>query len=196
MIYVDSAIEELVFRRLVRDQERLAEPLSTQIINLARVFPMWNIFGAPQKKKADIIINNDYQVLSKYGKAQTYTLYNDTKASLGKLVQRSYITDFEYNDAHDHNGVIVISEVYKQKHGLLDSVKISRRSEALKTHTDSFSSITMELHEPGSLTQLHILLQLSGLKLQRTVKKIESTYEKDGKQLIVKERRGRLYISQ
>ncbi len=197
MIYVDSPTEELVFRRLVRDQERLAEPLATQIINLARVFPMWNIFWASQKKKADMVINNDYEVLSKYGKQQNYKLYNDTKASLGKLLHRSYVTDFEYNDTYDDNGVIVISEVYKQKHGLLDSVKISRRSEALKTHTESFSSITMELHEPGSLTQLHILLQLSGLKLQRTVKKIESTYEKtDGSIIVVKERRGRLYISQ
>jgi hypothetical protein len=106
-----------------------------------------------------------------------------------------YITDYEYNDIHHGNGTIIISEVYKQKHGLLDHVAIARRS--VTTSGDKkqqYESIKMTMYEPGTLTQLHTLLQLAGLTLQNVSKKIESTYLQNGKEITVKERRGKMYL--
>jgi uridine kinase len=81
-IYVDSPAEELVFRRLVRDQERLSEPLSMQINNLSRVFPMWTIYGQPQKKKADLIVDNTFEILSTTGKKSTYIDFDTPRSQL------------------------------------------------------------------------------------------------------------------
>jgi uridine kinase len=62
---VDSDTEELIFRRLVRDQQRVNEPLYMIVSMLGKVFPMWNIFGNPQKKNADLIVDNSYEILEK-----------------------------------------------------------------------------------------------------------------------------------
>jgi len=80
MVYIDSSPEELIFRRLIRDQERLSESLATQVINLAKVFPMRNVFGVPQKKKADIIINNNYEILSTFGRKSSFELIKEPKS--------------------------------------------------------------------------------------------------------------------
>jgi len=64
-MFVYSAQEELIFRRIIRDQERVAEPAYMIVENLGKAFPMRKIYGEPQLNKADMIVNNDYQILEK-----------------------------------------------------------------------------------------------------------------------------------
>lgn len=51
----------------------------------------------------------------------------------------------------------------------------------------------IDLYQPGVLTGLHTLMQLAGLRMRKSVKKIVSEYEKDGKTVIIKSRRGKMY---
>lgn len=68
--------------------------------------------------------------------------------------------DFMYDDSYNGNGCIVVSEVYREKNGFLDSVIISKRKvNDEKKH--SFHTIAIRLYQPGSLTEVHTLLQLA-----------------------------------
>lgn len=64
-IFVNASHEEIIFRRLLRDQARVKEPLHTIIGVMSSVFPMWTLFGSTQRADADIVITNDYSVLDK-----------------------------------------------------------------------------------------------------------------------------------
>ena len=88
---------------------------------------------------------------------------------------------------------MVVSEVYREKHGFLDSVIISKR----KTNDDkkhSFHTIAIRLQQPGSLTEVHTMLQLSGLQYIGENKWIQSTYKDGDKQVIVKEIKGKMFV--
>lgn len=63
-IFVHSHLEELIFRRLVRDQKRINEPMHMIVDIITKVFPMWNLYGKKQKNKSDLVVYNDYDILS------------------------------------------------------------------------------------------------------------------------------------
>jgi|GEM_PF-1915844 len=119
-IFVHSEKEELIFRRIVRDQQRVAEPTYMIVQAIGKAFPMRNIYGAPQEKHADIIIDNDYEILGKVGRQCIYSPLknqhneNRKKSDLGRLIEKRNITDFYYQDNDPENGDIIISEVYKE----------------------------------------------------------------------------------
>ncbi len=189
-IFVHSDEEELIFRRLIRDQERTQDPLHTSIEITAKVFPMRNIYGKKQKKQSDLIVYNDYDILSIKWDSSSYELLNVKKQDLWILTKRLYITDFEYDDSNPWNGTIVISEIYKKKKWLLEYVMITKT----RKEWDTFKTIEFSLFEAGILTWLHSLLQLAWLKIKWTLKKIHSVYEKNWKEITVKTRRGKLYL--
>lgn len=192
-IFVDSAVEELIFRRLVRDQERTKEGLDTIVSMLGNVFPMWRLYGDVQRDPADMIIDNDFSILSKSGEKVTFQRYHDKKSDLGKLQKREYITDFVYDDSHPGNGVVVVSEVYREKTGLLDGIIITKSKIDDDEH-HSYDRITMKMYDPGMLTVVHSLLQNAGLSYLHSNKKIESTYQDGEKIVLLKESHGKMFI--
>lgn len=102
-IFVNASIEELIFRRLIRDQERVSEPLDMILTSIGKVFPMWKLYGQPQGEQAQIVIDNDFEVLSKNGKRYVYEFTEEKKADFGNLIKREFITDFVYDDGHEGN---------------------------------------------------------------------------------------------
>ncbi len=189
-IFVYSDEEELIFRRLIRDQQRTQEPLHTSIQITSKVFPMRNIYWKKQKKLSDLIVYNDYNILSQKWKTINYSQIQVKKSNLWELKNRFYITDFEYNDKNNQNWVIVVSEVYRSKKWLLEFVKISKKKQIWQ----KIETIEFDLFEAWILTWIHSLLQLAWLKIKRISKKIISTYYKDNKQITIKEYKWKFYL--
>ncbi len=194
-IFVDSPTEELIMRRLIRDQERTQQGVDAIIGDVTKVFPMWNIYGLGQRKKADFVIDNDYEILDTKGEKNEFTKTELSKKECGKLISREYMIDYEYNDKRNENGVIVISEAYKNLKKDLEYVMVSKRKTQFNSKGHTFTTISMKSTQLWIITQLHMLMQLSWMKLQRVVKKTISMYEKDGKKYTIKERRGKRYIA-
>lgn len=192
-IFVDSPMEEMIFRRIVRDQERVKEPVDMIVSMLGKVFPMRKLYGEPQKIAADLIVENNYEILNTIAQTHEYVLIPDAKRSdFGELVKREYITDYIYNDSHADNGCICISEVYREKHGFLDAVMITKRKvDDLDQNT--FHTASVRMSQPGLITELHTLMQIAGMVYLGMENKIISVYEKNGKQTTVKEVRGKMF---
>lgn len=194
-IFVDSHIEELIFRRLIRDQERTKEGIDMIVSMLWKVFPMRKLYGQPQRDVADIVIDNDFSVMDKSWALEEYVATDKKKSEFGILYKREYMRDFLYDDSYNGNGCIVVSEVYREKHGFLDSVIISKRKvNDQKKH--SFHTIAIRLYQPWSLTEVHTLLQLAGLNHIGHESWIQSTYRDGDKETVLKEVRGKLFVRQ
>jgi uridine kinase len=192
-IFVDSSMEELIFRRIIRDQERVKEPVDMIVTMLGKVFPMWKLYGEPQRRRADLIVENDFEVLGKVGESHEYVFLPDAKRSdFGELVKREHKVDYMYNDSQADNGSIIVSEIYRQKQGFLDSVEITRRK-ADAYQQNVFDSVSVRMSGAGLLTQLHTLLQLSGMQYLGREEKIISVYEKDKVVRTIKEVYGKMY---
>lgn len=192
--FVDSDTEELIFRRVVRDQERVAEPMYMILEMIGKVFPMRNIYGMPQKNHADVLINNNYEILEKNAEISKYEIFSQPLETLGTLQKTSYMTDFEYNDSADHNGSIILSEIYKDPTWLLDWVILTKVKKHKIDDDILTKSISVTIYQPGVLTQLHSLLQNAGLKLRKITKKSESIYVNHTTHTIIEEENGNTYI--
>ncbi len=194
-IFVDSHIEELIFRRLIRDQERTKEGIDMIVSMLGKVFPMWTLYGQVQRDAADVVIDNDFSVMDKIGALEEYVASDKKKSDFGILYKREYMRDFIYDDSYNGNGCIVVSEVYREKNGFLDSVIISKRKvNDEKKHI--FHTIAIKLYQPGSLTEVHTLLQLAWLKYIGHTSWIQSTYKDGENETILKDIRGKLFVKQ
>lgn len=192
-IFVDSHIEELIFRRLLRDQERTKEGIDMIVSMLGKVFPMWTLYGQPQRDAADIIVDNDFSVMEKAGMLEEYIATTADESSFGELYKKEYIKDFIYDDSYEGNGCIVVSEVYRWENELLDSVIISKRQiDDIKK--DSFRTIAIRLYQPGSLTEVHTLLQLAWLYYVWHAHWIQSIYKDGDNEIILKEIDGKLFV--
>lgn len=165
-IVVHAPIEELIFRRLVRDQKRVKEPLHTLIDVMSNVFPMRKIFGIEQEKLADCIITNDHSILNSEGRKSHWIKIQEK--NLPDTVPESVLTthDYIYDDSEDGDSNIIISEVYRDKATLLDHVILQKRSTDPRKESRNYESISMTLYKPGISTELHTLLQLAGLSYQ------------------------------
>ncbi len=197
-IFVHADLEEVIFRRIIRDQKRVSEPIHTIISVMSTVFPMRNIFGKQQKDKADLVIHNNYSILSNAGKVLHRRKLNP-KTNFSKnywvLNKKEYITDYIYDDNDNKDEKIVVSEVYDEKRNLLQYVTITKRWSIQETlHGEEYSSIAIDLYQPGIITELHTLLQLAGLKFVESHQKEISYYtESDGSSQVVKEKLGSFY---
>lgn len=186
-------MEEMIFRRIVRDQERVKEPVDMIIAMLGKVFPMRKLYGEPQKQTADLIVENDYEILSTIAQTHEYEFLPDAKRSdFGELVKREYITDYLYNDTHEGNGCIMISEVYREKHGFLDAVQITKHKMD-DYEKNIFHTASVKMSQPGLITELHTLMQISGLHYIGMEQRIVSIYEKDGQRVVIKEAHGKMF---
>lgn len=191
--FVHSPTEELIFRRIIRDQKRVNESLDTIVTMLGKVFPMRTLYWEPQRKKADIEIGNNYEIMSKEWKKIWFLETKKTPKSIWTLKKKEFIRDFIYNDENDKNGVIYVSEVYKNKQSLLDHIIITK-SKKQDYKENSYERIIVSLYRPGSLTMIHTLLQTAWLELIWTNEKTEETYEKNWKTTKIKKSRGKTYI--
>ena len=194
-IFVDSHIEELIFRRLIRDQERTKEGIDMIVSMLWKVFPMWRLYGQIQRDVADVVIDNDFSIMKKTWVLEEYVATDKKKSSFGTLYKKEYIKDFIYDDSYQWNGCIVVSEVYREENGLLDSVIISKRQINDETK-DSFRTIAIRLYQPWSLTEVHTLLQLAWLYYVGHSHRVQSTYKKGEKETILKEVDEKLFLKQ
>jgi len=66
-LFVFADEEELIFRRLIRDQQRTKDPLHVSIAIMSKVFPMRNLYGKQQKQQSDIVVYNDFEILKQHG---------------------------------------------------------------------------------------------------------------------------------
>lgn len=193
-IFVDSHTEELIFRRIIRDQTRFRDTIESIIGMIGKVFPMWTLYGTPQKKAADLIIHNDYEIMAKEGEKISFKLLNKKPSPKWKLTKKLYIYDFIYNDENDDNGIIYVSEVYEKKWWLLKHIIITK-SKKDDAQQKKYKRIIVPLYKAGSLTMIHSLLQNGGLKLIDKNHKEEYSYEtKEGEKTHYKKSRGKRYI--
>ncbi len=176
-IFVDSPQEEIIFRRLLRDQARTKEPLHMIIGVMSSVFPMWTLFGQIQYEKANCIITNEYQILNKEWLSSKRERISMSEIPTAEKEKIYYMTDYIYNDSSDGNGKIIISEVYTTPHGLLNHVIIHKRDSDPRINNTSYESISMTLYQPAISTELHMLLQLAQLNYEWSYKKIVSYYK-------------------
>lgn len=197
-IFVHTETEDIIFRRLVRDQERVKEPLYMILQMLGKVFPMWNIFGQTQKQEADFIVDNDYEILENKGTLYQMKRINGMdEKELWEPVQTFDLIEYHYDDESRGNWVIVVSEVYKKWKELLDSVQISKTKEEIGEHHEQGHAkfITLSLYQPGILTDIHSLLQCAGLKCGKIVNSIEKVFEKNWTKVsIIEKMNGKKYI--
>jgi len=193
-IFVHSNTEELIFRRIIRDQTRFKDTIESIIGMIGKVFPMRTLYGKPQQKKADLVIHNNYQIMQKEWKPISFKLLKQKPKPKWTLTKKLYIYDFIYNDDSDQNGVIYVSEVYEKKWWLLKHIIITK-SRIDDPKQKSYQRIIIPLYKAWSLTMIHSLLQNGGLKLIWKNHKEEYTYEtKNGKQTHYKKSRNKRYI--
>lgn len=176
-IFVNASHEEIIFRRMLRDQARVKEPLHTIIGVMSSVFPMWTLFGSTQQDLANIVITNEYSVLEKEGSKSIRHRIDERDCPQSGLDKVHYITDYIYNDNTDNNGKVILSEVYTHKGGLLDHVIIHKRDSDPRSVNESYESISMTLYQPAIITDLHILMQLAWLVYEWSYEKIVSYYK-------------------
>jgi hypothetical protein len=172
-IFVNSPAEDLIIRRLVRDPERIQEPLRVVTEALVSVYPMWMVMWNNQKQQSDIIIDNDYEILDQ--KWHTYTYEKIDNLIPSYYLEKRTVIDYLYNDETTDNWWIVISEVYRDWEPLLQKVKISK----IKHHDGRQQRLSLELNNPGALIQLHTLIQLAQCrylwKTQKIIYKISDS---------------------
>ena len=192
-IFVHSPTEELIFRRIIRDQSRVKESLDAIVAMIGKVFPMRKLYGDPQTQEANITIDNDYKIMSKEGKEYQFKQIKQIPKNIWKLEKKEYIKDFMYNDENDKNGIIYVSEVYKEKKWLLNHIIITK-SKLNDFKDNNYSRIVVKLYRPGSLTMLHTMLQTAWLKLIGQNEKIEETYIKNNKKTKIKRSRRKIYL--
>jgi len=192
-IFVHSPTEELIFRRIIRDQNRVKESLDTIIAMIGKVFPMWRLYWEPQIEQSNIIINNDYKIMEIEWKEYQFKEIKKIPNNIGKLEKKEYIKDFMYNDANDKNWIIYVSEVYKEKKWLLDHIIITK-SKLNDFKKNNYSRIVINLYRPWSLTMLHTMLQTAWLKLIWENEKVEEIYKKNNKETKIKKSRRKIYI--
>lgn len=173
-VFVDAPNEEILFRRLIRDQARIKEPLHSIISVMSTVFPMRTVFGKTQQIESDCSIFNDYTIIH-HEWIDTYWQEIDTdKISTEWRDKRHYITDYIYHTTHS-DSKIIISEVYTQHEWLLDHVKITKTDNDPRTN-QKYKSISMTLYHPAISTELHTLLQLAWLEYEWRYNTIHSYY--------------------
>jgi len=156
-VFIYSQAEDVIIRRLVRDPERLHEPLYMVATTLTKVFPMWTIAGKWQMEQSDLVINNAFEILKDRG--TTYSYHPTSVFPEWELQKTEYVVNYLYNDTRTDNDGIVISEVYHEEHGYLHEVKISK----VQTNTDGTKEwLTLSVMMPGILVEMHALIQLAG----------------------------------
>lgn len=194
-IFVNASHEEIIFRRLLRDQARVKEPLHAIIGVMSSVFPMWTLFGTTQKDQSDIVITNDYSVLEKEWSKSTWHRIDENQCPFDGLDKVHYITDYIYNDNSDNNGKVILSEVYTSRWWLLDHVIIHKRDSDPRSVNESYESISMTLYQPAIITDLHILMQLAWLVYEWSYEKVVSYYKNSNSdtQTVIKEKFGVRY---
>ena len=182
-VFVNSPAEDLIIRRLVRDPERIQEPLRVVTEALVSVYPMWMVMWNWQKTESDIVIDNDYEILDQKWHMYTYEKI-DRMMIPQTYVEKRTVIDYLYNDETTDNGWIVISEVYRDWDSLLQKVKISK----IKHHEWKQQWLSLELNNPGALIQLHTLIQLAQCNyLWKTQKIIYKISEQESVHLIWEE---------
>lgn len=163
-IMVTSDTEELIIRRLIRDQQRIGDTASQIVHTLESVFSMWNVYGNIQKKQADIIVHNNYDILSDKG-----TLYSLVQCKMPDLSQsQSYQHhNFIYNSPeHYDQDYLQISEVYQQAdHSILDHTSLYKILSWKDLYIDRYTALGIDFNEYGMVAQLHTLMQLAWLQL-------------------------------
>ncbi len=193
-IYVDSSIEEMIFRRIIRDQDRVRESIEWIIWMLWKVFPLRKIYWESQKKKSDLIVFNNYEIMLDKWQKYNFKSIKKIPNNVWKLKQKYHIIDYIYDDGHPGNGVIYVSEVYKDKQHLLDHIRMTKSK--LDDHkSDNYTRIVIPLYAPGSLTMVHTLLQTAWLQFIGTSKKVEELYEDSKNKLtMIKKSRNKIYL--
>jgi hypothetical protein len=158
---------------------------------------MWNVFGQPQKKQADIIIDNNYEILEQEWEVFEYKKIDNVNLDeIGELHETQYHVDYIYNDISHRNGEIVVTEVYYQQWWLLDGVILTKRKRTSDAEWRMIKSISMSLYQPWILTWLHALLQTAWLTLVKIVNKKEKIYHNHTKHVIIEEEWGHVYLKQ
>jgi len=192
-IFVHADSEEVIFRRLLRDQSRVREPLHAIIGVMSNVFPMRTLFGQTQLQKADCIIINDYKVIEKEWISSVWKPIDKNSLPKEWLDKTYYMVDYIYNDSNNDNGKIIISEVYLNPKWLLDHVIIHKRTNDPRTDNTTYESISMTLYQPAISTELHTLLQLAGLEYEWVYEKTVSYFKYNDTQIVIKEKFGITY---
>ncbi len=178
-VFVEASLEEIIMRRLVRDQMRVKEPLHVIVGVMSNVFPMRTIFWTVQKEKSDCIIVNDYRILDKEWKiSERFPIASDELPHTD-IYKTYYMKDYIYNDTNEDNGKIIISEVYLEQWWLLDHVILHKRNNDPRTDHSKYESISMDFYQPSISTELHTLLQLAWLVYEWTYDKIVKYYTTD-----------------
>jgi hypothetical protein len=190
-IFVQSSYEEIIFRRIVRDQDRVRESNHTLINNIGKAFPMWNIFGHHQENEADITITNDYDILDHKGIESMYEIFSGDVGVLGALDLIEDRQHFVYSNTDNNESDIIITETYYRNDPLLKYIMIS----AVKSHSDTHDHhIDITLYDPGSLTDMHILLQTAGLEVIDQFSTIKSHFTNENhEKTILLEKKGSIY---
>ena len=192
-IIVHAPIEEIIFRRLLRDMVRIQEPIHTLIDVMSNVFPMRNIFGVTQQEHADCIITNDYSILDAQGRQSYRKKIKKSELPDTKPYDTYYTNDYIYDDSDDSNGKIIVSEIYRDPRWLLDHVILQKRSSDPRKDETDYSSISMPLYKPGISTEIHTLLQWAGLRYEWSYKKIIYKYNNGSLPIIYKEKNNIFY---
>lgn len=196
-ISVHSSLEEIIMRRIIRDQERVKEPIHSIIWVMSNVFPMRNLFGKSQESQADCIVRNDYAILSKEWKRSQWSLVDQSQLPQAEIYTTHHVRSYIYNDSDDDNGKIIISEVCLEENGLLDHVILQKRSSDPRQDSNTYDSISINLYAPGISTELHTLFQLAWLQYEWQYDKIVTHYiSPDDRPLIIKEKFSKYYILQ
>ena len=104
-----------------------------------------------QSKKADIHIDNTFEILDTSGISESISKTSDM------LTNPMTVIDYMYNDDTTPNDGIYISERYMHDDEFVSKVTLSKIK---KTPTHQ-QRLTLELSNPGALIQLHTLVQLA-----------------------------------
>lgn len=194
-IFVHADLEEIIFRRIIRDQARVSEPLHVIIDVMSKVFPMRNVFGETQKNLTDIIIENTFQVMNKeWKKSLRKRTSPDLIASYWKYTSIQYSTDYIYNDTENNKDCVIISEIYDTPQSLLRKVIITKRNiEADQASHEQYESISLDIYQVWVITDIHTLLQLAWLKFIKSYNKTITTYHVNNQEKIIKEKMGMWY---
>lgn len=190
-VFVQSSYEEIIFRRIVRDQKRVRESNYVMINNIGKAFPLWNVFGEHQGNDADIIITNDYAIMSTEWVASHYELFNGSVSDLGTLDTIEHCNHFVYSNGENDESDIVLTEVYRNDDPLLNHIIISS-VQGYQDLDDKHIDIT--LYDPGALTDMHTLFQTAKLNVIQRFSTTKSYYKKDSDTTIVLEKNGRQFV--
>lgn len=159
-IIITSDTEELMIRRLIRDQQRTKDTASQIVQTLESVFSMRNVFGKMQEQQADIIIHNDYDILHDKGTVVRLIACQKPWTVWDTYQHHNYIYDDPHHTDKDR---IQITEVYPKTWGMLDHTSLYKLSQ--KHDHQWYKQIWIDFQEYGMVAQLHTLMQLAGLQV-------------------------------